>query len=164
MTPKDQIIGLLPSLTPAERKQVASAIALLGGLESPLGPSVTDDWILAGIISYLVRRGLLAEQGALFGLKRRDAYKTYMQKMPAIVAFFARIETQSGLYKRHRPMLALLAARALGDLLIERGIFSVGAMLTQIDRIPEAMDRAFPDYIACGMLGMVLKQSHEEKV
>lgn len=158
-TPKSQIIALLPKLTHAELAEVRTAIKMLGALDggpAPAAPTQGDDWLLSGIATYLVRRGLLPESKAFFELKRRDAYKQYLSKLPALMGFLTKLEQDNKLGRRHRITVAFLCARSLGDMLERRNYFSVGAMLSQIDKMPEALDNAYPGYIEAGLFGFIL--------
>lgn len=162
MSVKDDVIAALPKLSAADRAEVQTAIKMLGALDGgpePAAPSVGDDWLLSGIATYLVRRGLLPESKALFELKRRNSYQQYLQKLPSLVLFLTRLEQENRLTKRHRITVAFLCARSLGSMLERRNYFSVSAMLSQIDKIPEALDEAFPGYIASGMFGFILQRS-----
>lgn len=162
MTPKEQVIALLPKLTGAELGEVRMAVKMLGALDggpAPAAPSVSDDWLLSGIATYLVRRGLVPEHNAMQALKRREAYRNYLHKLTPLTGFFVKLELDNKLGRRHRITIAFLSARALGDMLTARSYFSVGAMLTQIDKIPEALDLAYPGYVANGMFGFVLNHT-----
>lgn len=86
MTPKAQIIGLLPKLNSADLSEVMIAVKALGAMEGiSQAPDLHNDWIISGIITYLVKRNLIAERGAVQEMRRRDAYKQYLRKLPAII-------------------------------------------------------------------------------
>lgn len=162
VAPKQQVIALLPKLTAADLAEVSAAIKMLGALDggpAPASPSVSDDWVLSGIATYLVRRGLVPERSAMHDLKRRDAYKQYLQKLPSLMGFLTKLEQDNALRSRHRITLAFLCARSLGDMLAQRQYFSVGAMLSQVDKVPEALDQAYPGYVAAGLFGHVLRNT-----
>jgi hypothetical protein len=158
---KDQIIALLPKLDPQELAEVLAASKFVTTLSSaPKEPNLTSDWLINGIASHLIGKGLIAAQGALWGLKKRDAYKSYLSKLPAVAAFLARLERdQAKTLSRHRPQLAVVCAQALADWLERRGIFSVSAMLSQIDKLPEALSEAYPGYVEAGLFGFVLRMA-----
>ena len=156
---KDQIIALIPKLGPAELAEVQAALkfngAMQGASDAPL--LMSSDWVLNGIATYLIRRGLIEAQGALWGLKKRDAYKAYIHKLAPVAAFLARLEGQVKTHTRHRPQLAAICATALADWLEKRSIFSVSTMLSQIDKLPEALDEAYPGYVKAGLFSFVLR-------
>lgn len=158
MTPKEQIIGLLPKLNPRELAEVRNAVKMLGQCEAaPEAPDLISDWVLSGIITFLIRKGLIAERGAHLEMKRRDAYKTYIRKLPPIISFLAKLQDQAQIGKRQQPQLGFLCATALADLLEKRGYFSVSAMISQIDKLPEALEEAYPGWIGGGLFGMIVK-------
>ena len=156
---KAQIVALLPKLAPAELAEIITAAKLAGSLGAiEPQPSLHSDWVLDGIATYLIRKGLLAPAGAIQSLRRRDAYKPYLSKLPAVAVFLARLERdQLGGKSRYRTQLGLVCADALADLLQKRGYFSVSGMLSQIDKLPEALDEAYPSYIESGLFGMFLR-------
>lgn len=162
MTPKQQIIAFLPNLSAADLAEVATALKLTQSLTgSTSGPTARalaeDDWLLAGIVAHLSRVNLLTGENSLFELKRRGAYKEYLKKNAQVKGFLLTLEKQLKSSTRHRPQLALLCAQALHELLESRGYFSVSAMLSQIDKLPEALDSSFPGYISGGLLQYILQ-------
>lgn len=163
MTAKDDIIAALPRLSAKERGEVQLAIKMLGALDGGPSPADTtvasDDWVLSGIATYLVRRGLIPERTGIHDLRRRDAYKQYLTKLPSLMGFLTKLEYDNKLTRRHRVTVSFLCARSLGDILEKRNYFSVGAMLSQIDKMPEALDQAYPGYIAANLFGFILQRS-----
>lgn len=161
MTPKQQIVALIPKLSEADVKEVVAVLRLAHVLnEAPGATGLDSDWLINGIISYLTKRGFLSPGGSLYALKHRDAYKTYLSKLPAVMAYLSKIEQQTNYSTRIRPKLAYLCASSLADLLTHRNYFSVSAMLSQIDKIPEAMEEAFPGYYRSGLYHYVLELDH----
>ena len=158
MTPKAQIIALLPRLTQAELREVQTAIKATNTLSGPDIPEVEDDWLLGAIGVYLARKALIPERGSLYHVRgHKMAYKTYLKKLPGVMPFLTKLESDAGLTRRNRPMLGFLCARALADQLANQSFFSVSTMMTMIDRIPEALDASFPGYAAAGLFGVVIK-------
>lgn len=159
---KDDIIAALPRLSAKERGEVQLAIKMLGALDggpSPAEPTLSEDWVLSGIATYLARRGLIPERSGVHDLRRRDAYKQYLSKLPSLMGFLTKLEQDNKLGKRHRVTVAFLCARSLGDMLERRNYFSVSAMLSQVDKMPEALDLAYPGYIAANLFGFILQRS-----
>lgn len=164
MTAKGAVLAALPKLTPAELVEVRGAVTMLlgRGPGQDTGGITGDDWLLAGIADYLVRRGLLAKRHAQIALGRRAAYKHYVEKRVAVIQFLEQVEKNNGLGLRDRITLSFLCARALANLLTRRNVFSPGAMLTQIDKIPEALDHDFPGYASSGLFGFVLRNQTKD--
>lgn len=158
-----QVLSLLPLLTDAEKGQLQKALSISdqfggGSIAAPSASEehVPNDWLLNGICVFLVKRGLLLEKGGAYSLTKRKSYKVYLEKRPGVIAYLDTIEEQLGTVTRHRPTLAFLCGNALASLLERQGYFSVTAMLSQIDRLPEAFEMAFPNYVAQGLFPYVL--------
>lgn len=160
MKAKDQVIALLPKLTPQELGDVVIAAKVLQAISAVKPPSTNDaDVLLAGIGDFLVRNDIIASSPgrSTYALRQRAAFKQYQEKRPALEPFLQKIAASTGTKgNRYLPQIAFLCAGSLADLLRQRNIFSVSAMLSQIDKIPEALDHAYPDYVASGMFGFVL--------
>lgn len=161
---KEQIMDLLPQLSPMDRAEIRGA---LSGISKEVGqaemhPDLLTDWVLLGIINYLTGRGELTSQFAAYELQRRKAFSSYQRKLPEVRSYLERLERQAITKTRHRPKLALLAARALAELLEARNIFSVNAMLSQIDKVPEAIERAYPGYASAGLFSFIINQVGDE--
>lgn len=164
MSAKDQIIALIPKLKPSEVADVRAALKIVETLSSAAKePDLITDWLLSGFITYLSRKGLLTSSGAVWELKRRQAYKTYVSKLPEVMRYLVRLERGISTTTRHRQQLSFLCARALAELLESWGVFSVGAMLTQVDKIPEALAFAYPGYAQAGMIGFLLLQVESDE-
>lgn len=142
-------------------KQALNALEALGG--SGIQEGESPDWLLLGIALYLTKRGTLSGKNAIYQLQKRRAYKQYREKLPAVMGYLSRIEVHIGSSTRARPQLAFLAARALADLMTDWKVFGVTTMLSQIDKIPEALERAYPGYIAAGLFGFVLNRERNEQ-
>jgi len=157
MKPRDEILALITKISPAERRDVMVAIKGLDQFEGRPAPSQAasgQDLLLAMIAGYLAQRGIPVSVNEL---RRRNAFVTYKAKLPALMDFVADLEKRSDLGSKHRRLLMFLIARALGDMLTKRGYFSTGAMLTNINKIPEALDEAFPGYVKAGGFRLLLK-------
>jgi hypothetical protein len=105
----------------------------------------------------LIRENVLAAKGAYFDIKRRNAYKdAYLSKLPGLMCFLTDLKNKSKMGKRHEPQLSFLCAKALETHLKAMGIFGVSTMLSQIDRIPEALDSQYPGYVSAGLFGFIV--------
>jgi len=164
VTPKEQIVALLPKLTAAERGEVLTALKFLGTLaETPRGSGGVKhpepgDFLFEGIVEYLKKEGLVSGKNVSYDLQRRDAYKQFKLKWESQRMYIARLIKQSSGGTRYNYQVAFICAAALADLLRKKGIFSVSAMLSQIDKIPEALEDAFPGYVSSGMFGFILNR------
>ena len=161
---KDQVVALLPKLSTKELEEVYIALKFTQTLSGAARePDLVSDWMLSGIVSYLVKKALMPAEGSIWSLRHRTAYKQYLSKLPAFMVFAVKLMQQVGMGARQRPQFAFVCASALGDWLTSRNIFSVSAMLSQIDKVPEALDEAFPGYVQAGLFGFVMQVGKKEK-
>lgn len=158
-----RIYQLIGQLSKEERGQVAAFLKAGGGLavQGAGDQSQDTDWLLAGFMVYLIRGGHIPRAGAYQSLTKRSAYKTYLEKLPAVMAYLSELEKQARTTTRHRPKLSFLCAGALQHLLNSWNVFTVSAMLTQIDKLPEAIESAFPGYVAGGVFEFVVNEMEE---
>jgi len=151
----DEVRLLIPKLNAEELEQARKLIAVSGGLSVDKAEVDASDWLLSGMVTFLIKEGHL-DKGGHFAVVKKKAYKTYLKKLPPVMEYFTQLEKQAKTVTRHRPKLAFIAGRALASLLEGRGVFSVSAMLSQIDKMPEAVEAAFPSYGTAGLFRFVL--------
>lgn len=162
---KDDIIKMLPKLSSADRQIVATALKALESFDGFAGENdLISDWLMSGLVSVLVREGVLSGKGSYFDMKRRKAYKTYLSKLPETTSFLTRLMEKQDLNTRQRPQMGFLCAKALAVHLRELGIFTVSTMMSQIDRIPEALNQAYPGYAAAGLFHFVIQNISSQYV
>jgi hypothetical protein len=155
---REQILRLIPTLSSDDLGPVQAALNLTRDTkEVPNQPDISSDWILGGIMTYLCKRGVLAEKGAYWKIKKSAQYKTYLHKLPGIMGYMTRIEQSLTTVSKHRTMLGYITAKALAQYLEGQGIFCVSTMLSQIDKIPEAIEASYPNYVSSGMFGFILQ-------
>jgi hypothetical protein len=171
MSAKGDLLKAIAGLSASDAREVAKAAEAHARMLSGNGldkcdknsltkeSSIMDDWLFFGISAYLKKSGQLSgSQSAVYLLEKRKGYQTYRKKRPSLDAYFADIDKQLTTVSAHKIHLAILCADALADLLTKRGVFSVNAMLTQIDKIPEALERMFPGYLRSGLMAFILEQ------
>lgn len=171
MASKDEILRALPKLKGPELAEVARAVKALLSLSNyeadkfvtSIVDTGVDDFLLQGIAHYLEKEGVTGSGSrAVYHLTRMDGYKHYKDKRPDLDIFLKKLLSSQGTKgNRHQAQIAYLCASALADLLRARKIFSVGAMLTQVNKIPEALDAAFPGYVQGGLFGFILLSSEK---
>lgn len=164
MTIKDQIISMLPKLNPKELGDIAVAVKALCAIDGlknnvvPQGTEAADDKLLDAIAQCLIAQGLVDRSShAAYHLTRRNAYQSYRPKRAEVGMFIIRLAESLGTRgNRYMPQICFLCAESLADLLKHRNILSPSTMLSQIDKIPEALDAAFPGYVESGLFGFLL--------
>jgi hypothetical protein len=155
-----QAMGLIPKLTPDERRKLKVLIGgFLGGGAASRGKpekrvdGAVGDWLLAGIVWELARRGL--------GRSRIDA-ALVRRLVPAYEE--AATEIRERLTKqldkpRQEELVSLgrVVARAIADHRSPQTPLGLKFMLNNTRNALEAIDSSFPGYLAAGMLPYLLR-------
>lgn len=109
-----------------------------------------EDWLMLGILHELDRRGL-------------DARPIRLKKPASFAQYQTQSENVRALLLKAAPGLNVLQRRALGQVAskeLARYLTWVdvnrGSMLMYVSKIPEAIDAAYPGYMAAKMLGLVV--------
>ena len=157
----EAILKSLPTLSEAELKRISDRIVALRVTASK--PVEDDDWLFAGIVWELRRRGVLAPSSrppvrstTSFAPKYPEEAKDVRKGLLAGINFKPR---SADLYA-----LGALAARALADDL-EGGPAPIclQVMLQNTHRMLGAVDKSYPNYLRCGLLGHLLQPAKERK-
>jgi hypothetical protein len=147
--PLKEVLKLLPKLNASELEIVRVRVAFLAGTAST--PNKENDWLLEGVTEELRRRGLWMRR---YAVPAKLLPSGYQEKSRVV-----REHLLKGLGSRKlRPVDGLLlgrtAASVLADYLIHAKVpISPKTVLNNLDKIPVALEAAFPGYWASGMLG-----------
>lgn len=151
-----KLVAQLPELTRDQitdlRRRAAFFLAHKeeGGVQN-------QDWILAGVIQVLNDRGLESTIPANFRIKNKRSFSAYSTQADRIMQMLSL--AIPNMTTTDRLSLGVLAARALADYIqswIKPTPVTLDSMLHNVSRIPEALDIAFPGYIAAGLLSFLL--------
>lgn len=153
-----EVLKRLPLLTVDQLKVVQVRSTLLSG--GVVAPEVFEDndWLLAGIVEELRRRGLWLHKYPIPAKLIPDAYRK--------ASGAARVHLERGcsgtLRTAEKLALSKAAASALADYLI-RAKVPVGpkTLLANVDKLPVALEAAFPGYWGIGMLSACLGKMNE---
>jgi hypothetical protein len=146
------VLKLIPKLNPKEQLEIKQKLDfLLQGIKThPNRP--LDDWLTEGIVTELVRRGLLHK-----GMDwKRVAPSGYQQQSESIRTLL-KAATRRPLTAGEQYALGRLVARALADYLQNTPGFGLKVMLQNISKVSEALENSYPGYLVAGMLGMLIK-------
>lgn len=110
-----------------------------------------EDWLLLGIQKELVRRGLELPD---VQFRRNASYRNFLTISPKIRELLEL--AAPGLSLIERRWLGEIAAKCLADYL--RVEINLRNMVEHATLIPLAINKAFPDYMEAGMLGLVVKK------
>lgn len=148
-TTLNTVLKLIPQLNPKELIAVRDRVHFL--VADTSAGKLTDDWLTDGICNELVRRGLLRK-----GMDwRRVAPKNYRRDVAGALEFlFAALRRP--LTTPEKYALGRVVALALADYLANTPGFGLRVMLQGVRKVPEALDRSFPGYVASGMLYMLI--------
>ena len=145
---RNQIIASLPALSKGDLAAVVAHATMLTTKSDP-----PPDWLLSALTQYMIRKGTITPADT-FWLRKSDAYKAYQNKSPPVLAWLETLLPGD----RARVILAQMAATALAQFLEARGIYCRETMLSQVERIPEALGNQFPGYYEAGMFEWVLQE------
>jgi len=156
-SPFQQCLGLLPSLSDDEKRQVAIRLSYLlqGAGGAPIDEAYPgEDLLLDCITAVLKGNGL--EYASIALLKKQAGYPTFKAKVPGVARFLNQRRQLS------RQDLRAMFAFAL-ELLIEdmqSMNMAIGArnIMNHIHRIPSVVNRAFPGYAQSGLLELLIKR------
>lgn len=157
---KDEIIAALPSLTRPDLEQIhALASSLLGGhLGNVAGPAPT----LAGPLIEALGGAINAAM-PLSNLTGTTTGKTFQKHLPAVGKFLDAHFNGWSTNKLTQTAFLHMLMGLLRDDLKERGVTpSLGIMVSNLGRLPEIFDNAYPQYLEAGLGDMVLR--HFKKV
>lgn len=158
--PLKKIVGQLPQMSRADRMRLRVALDFVdGGKTKQRAESVarsTDDWILPGIGRELRRRGLVT--GKLSSEQISRAAPNYRADAALFCSRYQKRFQRERPGLRHAELvgLGIVFARALADYL--PGVLppNVGlglrTMLSNVSKLPDAIEASFPDYLQCGMI------------
>ena len=154
-----QVLELLPQLTDHGLQTVKQHI---GALSQFVPKATHDDWLLDGIMHETANRGLSETIPRYFKIKNDSSYAGYAQKAERIRATFETV--LPGMSELELQALGRLAARVLAKHVSAYRGLSFGTLLASVHHIPEAIDAAFPGYLANGMMKFVIRRDeHADK-
>lgn len=159
LTAFDQVRSLIPSLSKIDRKKALMLLERFGGSDkgasSSRSESLQADWLLQGILKELGRRGQPSFNGGV--VKLRGIAPNYELASQDIRAYY------EGAILRPTPTelnaLGVVLGRSLAKYISswQKSIpIALRPMLLNIERVPEALENSFPNYVAGGMLPMLV--------
>lgn len=147
-----EVLRRLPKLSSSDLDQISSRISFLRDTSVSASPAEYD-WLMEGFMSELRRRGLWS--GAL--APRKSVIPGSYAKASAEVRAYL---LQNLKTVKLRPMelsaLGTLAGSALVDYLTKARVpIGVKTLLLNADKVPAALENAFPGYWAAGLLAFI---------
>ena len=173
MTELKQIIGKLPKLTKVERQNLRQALDFFDGGKTKAATSAApqvnvQDWLTPGIIAELRRRGL--EYSGLSEKRINGMAPDYLAESTAVMVYLRRKMLKSKAQAStarldHAELLGLgrVIAQVLADYLQNVRSINLKYMLTNISKVPDAIEASFPGYLGAGMLYMLVRSNVSKK-
>ena len=159
-----QVIGLLSSLSRSELDEVRKRAAFFLQHKAVQRAVVEqEDWLLEGVLTELERRGRYSNRGQ-FKLKNTGTFAGVSTKLAEVRRLLEK--AAPNISPSQKKYLGEVVAEELANYLstpylVDGKIvvreLSINSMLSNIHLAPEAIDRAFPGYMAAGMLGLVVR-------
>jgi hypothetical protein len=151
------IIATLPSLSAEELAEISIHIKALTSVDHKADE---DDWFLSGVLYLLEERGLGETIPNRFRISNKRQFRGYLPKSRKLRKT---LEDNIRLTKVDRIGMGRILARCLADYIEDFMEVSLSSLLYHADLALPALEKAFPGYLAAGMLRVVLTQkiSHE---
>lgn len=146
-----QILRSMQGMSRAQLEQVRQRTAYYLQHKTAVTESVEEeDWLMLGILHELDRRGLDARP---IRLKKASSFAQYQTQSENVRALL--LKAAPGLNALQRRALGQVAGRELARYLTWVDV-NRESMLMYVSRTPEAIDAAYPGYMAAKMLGLVI--------
>lgn len=164
MSAVKQIISSLPKLTKAERQQLRQAMDFLDGGKNRVVVAAqlsTEDWLAPGLLIELRRRGLGHPP---LSVDRLNSLAPNYAADSAALRADLREKLKRGKAQacaerlNHVELLAFgrCCARALAEYLQPSRPVGLKVLFTNVSRVPDALEASFPDYLATGMIWLLV--------
>ena len=157
-TPRVQaVLNMLPLMTFDEIWAVRSAIDAIRAALLPVGVPDGDmntDQILDCIFRELQSRGLHPPITPVF--RKHYSGPKIDEQAKVVIEFLARTSPQLSRLETRR--LLSIYVRCFADWIIPEAGLSMRSMVQLLHRLPEAVNKAFPQYAECGLLHFLIKQ------
>ena len=158
-----QFLGSLRSLTRAQAEEARTKLGyqILRGTASGYSRPVAEaeDWLLTGILHTLVQNGHMhPDRARSFKIKPDGGSWSFNQTSKEQRMLIE--EAAPGLDLQQLRLLGYIVGKALFDLVaFSSHDTPLNNCLRYVGRTTQAVEKAFPGYIAAGMLGVVIKWS-----
>lgn len=144
-----QIIAFLPKLSRADLATVkAAAEHLLGGLNSEANDHTYP--------LFEAVRNIINSRISFLKFKTTNSFREWDKNASGVIQFID--ETFPNIGKTTRMAMMTYLVGALADDLKERGVpVTIGTMSSNLGRLPEVFEDAFPNYRGSGLVHLIVK-------
>lgn len=148
----DEVKRSLPLFTEMQLKEIVNRCKMLATKEPP-----NEDWLLDGILVELKLQGIPVP--SLDKIVRLNNFKSFSEKS---LQLRTALEAQGIKTRTEKRQLAKICVLCLIQYLKTFTDISLPNMLTFIDHIPQALERAFPGYWSSKLLPFVIGKSSSD--
>lgn len=142
----------LPQLTATQLKDLSNRCRAL------LSRETSDmDWLLEGIIDELKLQSIPIPP--LSKIKANNFFPSYAEKSKAVRDI---LESQAPLTRLQKRQLAKICTKCLIEYLRSFTDISLATVMLYIDRMPVAIERSFPGYLASNLLLFIIRSPVKE--
>jgi hypothetical protein len=147
MTYYEQMKTALPQLTPNQLKDLSNRCKALLSRETP-----EVDWLLEGIIEELKLKSIPIP--AMSKVIASNVFPSYSEKSKVVREL---LESQASLTRLQKRQLAKICTQCLVAYIQKFTDVSLATVMLYIDRMPVAIERAFPGYLASNLLLFIIR-------
>lgn len=147
----EQMKTALPQLTITQLKDLSNRCRALIGRETS-----DNDWLLEGIIDELKLQAVPIPP--ISKIKASNVFPSYAEKSKAV----RELLEQSPLTRLQKRQLAKICTKCLIDYLRSFSEVSLATVMLYIDRMPVAIERSFPGYLASNLLMFIIRSPISE--
>ena len=153
MTPYAELTTTLPQLTPTQLKDLSNRCK---ALLSRTDEVIDNDWLFEGILTELRLQAIPVPP--ISKIKASNIYTSYAEKSRTVRDM---LEAQGHWTRLQKRQLSKISTKCLIDYLHGFTEISLANVLTYIDRVPLALERSFPGYLASNLLFCIIRNPIE---
>lgn len=154
----DEVLKRLPKLAAADLDKVALRITFLRGGTPAKNSASEYDWLMEGFLVELRKRGLWTGNSAP---KKLISYQ-YLEKAAEVRAFLLQGLGRGKLSAPEQLLVGALAGAVLIEYLSKAKVnVTLKVLLLNVDKVPTALEAAFPGYWSAKLLAFCLTSKKE---
>jgi hypothetical protein len=151
----DAIVAKIPEMTKQQMTDLRRRLLFFIG--NTQNSSTNKDWILEGILSVIRERGMVHMIPPNFRIKNNKSFAEYETQADRVRELLSDAIPEMSVTEQRS--IGVLAARALATHLAKFTDVNLHNMLFYVARIPEALDDSYPNYLASGTLGFLIRRT-----
>jgi hypothetical protein len=150
-----RVVEFLPKMSKSQLTELRRRILPLIGAKEE-GGVANRDWLLDGILEVVKERGLGHMIPPNFRVRKTSSFSGYETQADRVrLMLTTAIPDMTVTDER---AIGVIVVRALADYISSWSEVSFDSLLRNVSKIPDAIDAAFPGYLASGMLPFLLRR------